>query len=258
LKALYLKYDREKFWENYWKEFDIDLEEFSDLNIYPINMTSKYISRHSKILECGFGGGRVIRHLHKYGYDIEGIEYDERIVEKLKEVDNSLKIRQGNVLDLQYNDNYFDITLCFGVICGLERNAAKAINELIRVTKKGSLLIVSVMLDNFARALQKTLNVFSNEEKNFYAWMNTRDEWTNYFKTFGLKVVDNRVMVSRYNIYYWTPLLRSIKTSDLRLARVKESAYKLNFLGELIWLLHKYVLRKQFAGGITFVLKNDK
>lgn len=71
MEALYLKYNETKFWENYWEEFQVDYEEFTDLNIYPIDITLNNIQKSDRILECGFGGGRVIRHLHKNGFNIE-------------------------------------------------------------------------------------------------------------------------------------------------------------------------------------------
>jgi len=260
MRALYLRYNRKKFWEDYWKEFGVDMEEFIDLNMYPIEMTLKYVKKTDKILECGFGGGRVIRHLSKYGYDVEGIEYDSKIVEELKKVDNSLKIYQGDILNLAFEDNRFDATLCFGVIGGLYDKMARAIQELQRVTKNNGIIIISVMLDNIARTIQKILNSLfnKNQKKEFYAWMDTEEGWNNYFKSFGLQIIDSKEIISRYNIYYWAKFLRSSQKSNLKLARVKEDAYKLNPIGEIFWLIHKYVLKKQLAAGITFVFKNIK
>jgi len=256
MNSLYIKYNREKFWEDYWKIFEVDPEEFVDLNMYPIDITLKYVKKNHKILECGFGGGRIIRHLHKNGYDIEGIEYDKRIVYKLKKIDGSLKIHEGDILKLNFKDNLFDVSLCFGVICGLYDKTAKAIFELKRVTKNNGIILISVMLDNVARKIMRIINFFSKEKLNFYAWMDTKDNWINYFNSFGLDTIEYKEVVSRYSIYYWNKFLRKNIDSNLTLARVNEKEYKLNFLGELFWQIHKSILRNQLAMGITFVLRN--
>jgi len=90
--------------------------------------------------------------------------------------------------------------------------------------KGGGVIIVSVMLDNLARRSQKIINHFLSQElPEYYAWMDTPQRWGNYFETFGLDVMHIYPIVSRYNIYYWTPFLRSRKKTDLSAPRVDES-----------------------------------
>lgn len=258
MKALYLRYNREKFWENYWNEFSVDHDEFLDVGMYPIDLTLKYVRKDARILECGFGGGRVIRHLAKHGYQIEGIELNPVIVEQVKQADVSLKVTEGNILDLQFENNSFDVSLCFGVLGGLESGLATGLMELKRVTRPGGLLIVSVMLKNIGRFAQKLLDLFSIYDESFYAWMDTQEGWQNIFRAFDLGFVESRPMVSRYNIYYWTKFLRPSGKTDLALARVKDSAYRLNPLGKIMWFLHKKLLQKELAGAVNFVLRNQK
>ncbi len=195
MKSLYLKYNRVAFWKKYWEEFDVDYEEFIDLNVYPIERTLKYVRKTDKVLECGFGGGRIIRHLTKYGYDIEGIEHERGAVEKLKSVDDRLKITCDDILNMDFADNRYDVALCFGVIGGLYDNTARAIWELKRVTKNGGTILISVMLDNLARKMQKHLSHFSDGEEEFYAWMDSKKGWENYFKTFGLYAIGSQEVV---------------------------------------------------------------
>src|SRR4051812_5842761 len=77
MQPLYLRYDRKAFWKEYWEGVEVDPPTFLDLDIYPIHPTLKYLNRDDAILECGFGGGRVIRHLVNTGYrNVYGAEYD--------------------------------------------------------------------------------------------------------------------------------------------------------------------------------------
>lgn len=205
-----------------------------------------------------FGGGRVLRHLHTHGYDVHGIEYDDLIVSKIKEADSSLKAYKGDILNMQFDEDTFDVSLCFGIVGTFQRDMAKAIFELKRVTKGNGIILISVLLDNLARRMQKTMNSLSPERNNFYAWLNSRAGWCNYLESFGLEIIDSRVIVSRYNLYYWAGFLRSAAESNLNLARVKEDEYKLNWLGECLWSLHKNVFREQLAGGVTYAVRNRK
>ncbi len=256
MKKLELHYDRKKFWENYWKEFQVDQEEFKDLEMYPIAMSLKYCRPNDRILECGFGAGRVVRHLHKFGFNVEGIENDRSIVDLVKTTDPRLKVEFGDICKMNYPAGTFDVALCFGVIGGLNEKTDPALHELTRVVKPGGYIVVSVMLDNWARRLQKLLNQFSKEPLEFYAWMNSPSDWAHYFSIQNLKVIDRAEIISRYNVYYWTRWLRSaFSNTNLSDARIQDDQYKLNFVGLCFWFLHKFFLRQQLAAGMTFTLQ---
>jgi SAM-dependent methyltransferase len=259
MKKLELGYDRVKFWEDYWLEHGVDHDQFLDLDMYPIRMTLRHVSPRQKILECGCGAGRVVRHLSKHGYDVVGLDYDRRILSQLKANDRTLKILAGDASCLSFADDSFDVTLCFGTIGTLHGKTAASLLELRRVTRRGGKLVLSVMLDNSARRLQKALNrLTSSRVPEFYAWMDSESGWRAHFESFGLEVIDSDPMVSRYNLYYWTPLLRPREKTDLTSARVEDSAYKLNFLGKFLWFIHKRFARRSLAAAMTFALINAK
>ena len=251
-----LVYNPQRFWGDYWKRHSVDREEFVDLDIYPIELTLKHIRKTDHILECGFGAGRVVRHLAKCGYRVRGVEYDAAIVDQVRRVDPSLNLQQGDICNLPYFDGSFDVTLCYGVVGGLEAKTGAALMELKRVTRAGGIILVSVMLDNTARFAQRILNRWHRGERRFYAWMDSPDGWENYFNSLDLHSVERKAVVSRYNVFYWAPIFRSREPSDLTLARVKDDEYKLNALGRIAWFLHRKLLRTTLAGGMIFALRN--
>lgn len=257
MKELILKYDREKFWKEYWERCCVDPSRFKDLSIYPIAPTLKNVKPNDSVLECGFGGGRVLQHLANEGcYDVFGLEYDESIVRRIKAMNPKLNVEYGDIAGMHYVDHSFDVVLCFGVIAGLQDKMARAVSELIRITKPGGTIVVSVMLNNTARRLHKFINsITSTENPNFYAWMDTVRGWNGYFRSFGLKTICCDPVVSRYSIYYWTPFLRSKKGTDFNAARVDEKEYQLNMLGEIVWRCHKHIFQWSFAMAATFSLK---
>lgn len=259
MKKLELAYDRAKFWQDYWREHGIDHAEFHDLGMYPIAMTLRYVRSDHAILECGCGAGRVVRHLHSRGFDIVGLEYDAKIVGDLKQCDPELRLVEGDASRMPFSDNSFDVSLCYGTIGTMHTGMASALMELRRVTRPGGTVVLSVMLHNLARFMQKAINrVTTAKPREFYAWTDSERGWTAYLESFGLRVIDTEPMVSRYNIFYWAPLLRTRGKTDLTLARVDDAQFKLNPAGRAVWLLHRTVLRRQLAAAITFAVANDK
>jgi SAM-dependent methyltransferase len=255
MRRLDLAYDRAKFWENYWQEHGTDHSRFEDLSMYPIKMMLRHVAASDRILECGCGAGRVVRHFSGSGHKIVGLEYDVRALEWLGEADPSLLLTAGDGTRLPFPDHSFDVACAFGMVGALGEKTADAVSELRRVVRPGGKIIASVMLANIARKAQKALNhlTANGRAPEFYAWTDTEQGWANYFSTFGLKVIETDPMVSRYNVFYWTPFLRSPGT-DLARARVNDAEYKLNALGELLWALHAKWMRRSLAAASTFVM----
>lgn len=100
----------------------------------------KYLKKGSKILEIGAGTGRYSIALAKMGYDVTAVELVESnlkvLRENSKEIAN-LKSYQGDALNLQFEDNSFDMVLCLGPMYHLfnKKDKDRAISETIRVCK---------------------------------------------------------------------------------------------------------------------------
>lgn len=257
MRALYLRHGKADEWCTYWETFGVDREEFVRTDIYPIDVALDYVKKDQDILECGFGGGRVIRHLATHGYRVRGIERDGEIVAALKRADPSLPICRGDALNLPFADHSFDTSLCFGVVAGLQTGLARAVWELKRVTRPNGTVVLSVMLDNFARSMQSLLQVGRRKTREFYAWMDEGAGWANYFRSFAFEIIDARPIVSRYNIYYQARFLRARAPCDMSRARTDESEFKLNAAGAAFWLLHRTLGREMLASGTTFALRNE-
>src|SRR3989344_5248458 len=95
------------------------------------------------ILDVGCGEGFTLNRLkeNKIGKRLEGIEYSKTAIELGKKSYPDIKITQGDIYNLSYKDNEFDLVLCTEVLEHLE-NPTKGLKELIRVSKK--YLVVSV------------------------------------------------------------------------------------------------------------------
>lgn len=140
--------------------------------------TMDYINRFAKagdkILEIGAGTGRYSIALAKAGYDVTSVELVENNLAVLKENSSGLKniqAFQGDALDLsRFADESFDVTLVFGPLYHLyeEKDVHKTLDEAIRVTKKGGVILVAflsvyaILFDNYLNE-----NLAAGLEENF-------------------------------------------------------------------------------------------
>lgn len=168
----------------------------------------KYLKKGNRILEVGAGTGKYSLHYAKKGYQIDSIELVESNIEVLKSnIENNMNINveQGNAIDLsRYGDNTFDITLVLGPLYHLfdKDEQQKAIEEAIRVTKKGGIIYIAfilfdlIMLDT--TFVNGTIKQDYLEEKRItkdYKSINNKENIFNlmYFKDVKSLIDNNKV-----------------------------------------------------------------
>lgn len=104
-----------------------------------------------KILDCCAGGGIYAFELAKKHEVVAGdlVEKHVSLLKKKQKSNPLLKdIVQINVLDMSiFNDESFDVVLCMGALYHLqnEEDRQKAVNECIRVVKKGGYIVFSYL-----------------------------------------------------------------------------------------------------------------
>ena len=127
--------------------------------------TMKYIHQvipeKASIIEVGAGTGRYSVTLAKEGHDVTALELAKSNLEILRQNSRGLEnitCYQGDALDLsRFHDNTFDLTLVLGPMYHLydEREQQKALDEAIRVTKDGGIIMVAflsvhaILFDNY-------------------------------------------------------------------------------------------------------------
>jgi len=121
-------------------------------NTYPY--LEEHLPEEGHVLDAGGAAGRYTVWLAENGYQVTLVDISEEQLEiaeeKLEErgLLDQVKIRKGDIRDLEFEDETFDAVLCLGgplshVIDDEERETAA--NELIRVAKKDHPVFVSVM-----------------------------------------------------------------------------------------------------------------
>jgi len=119
--------------------------------ITTMNFVHRYLNPGSKILEVGAGTGQYSVRLAKEGYDVTAVELVEKNLEQLKKNAGNLQNihpLQGDATNLSaFSDETFDVTLVLGPMYHLyePEEVHKSIDEAIRVTKKGGVLMFAFL-----------------------------------------------------------------------------------------------------------------
>jgi len=148
--------------ENKWN--DVYTENFGGM-WYPdegiVKFSARYLKRrigiekwknrkeNSKILDAGCGHGRHVVFFAEQGFDVTGIDQSKDAIEvgkKWLDTKNlSAKIEVGDLTNLPYDDNSFDVIVSFGVLDHiLFSDAKKAMKELHRVCSPGGYVYLAL------------------------------------------------------------------------------------------------------------------
>jgi len=154
-----------------------------------------------KILNVGCGPGRSSEYLSKFG-KVTSIEYDKFCCEFASEK-TGLEIINGSITELPFSDNSFDLVCAFDVIEHVEDDQL-AINELKRVTKNESLILITVPA--------------------FMSLWSHHDVINHHFKRYKIKEVNqlfdstnngNKVFDTYFNSFLFLPIYFFRKVSNL-------------------------------------------
>ena len=104
-----------------------------------------------RILEVGFGTGLSFLNLRDLYKEIYGLDLDASI-DKIKTVfhdkDIVLNLRNGNVLQMPYGDEYFDTVLLVSILEHLKPDELEmAFMEIYRVLKPGGIVVFGVPIE---------------------------------------------------------------------------------------------------------------
>lgn len=103
-----------------------------------------YADEDSRVLDVGFGLGYGLNILAIKAREVSGVDVDVKVLNYCKNTLQGRNPRLANLVlydgyNLDYPDNYFDISCCVDVIEHVE-DFDKLIKEMLRVSKKGIFL----------------------------------------------------------------------------------------------------------------------
>ncbi|MBQ5446879.1 MAG: methyltransferase domain-containing protein [Lachnospiraceae bacterium] len=145
--------------EKYYNKFNEDKRLLRRHGNVEFVTSMKYIheylgeDKNKKIIDIGAGTGRYSVALANEGYDVTAVELVKYNLGILKQKNSLVKAYQGNALKLsRFNDESFDITILFGPMYHLIKfeDKVKALKEAARVTKKGGVILVAYVMNEFS------------------------------------------------------------------------------------------------------------
>jgi ubiquinone/menaquinone biosynthesis C-methylase UbiE len=123
-----------------------DKIDINTIQISPWYLREKDV-KGKKMLEAGCGGGHLYTELSLLGADIVGLDQTPNSLEHIRKLFEEYEVKpklvNGNIEEIPFKENTFDIVTSMGVIHHTPRTQ-KALNNLARVTKKGGTVHIMV------------------------------------------------------------------------------------------------------------------
>lgn len=229
------KLERRKYWEDFWLEVEEDVDTISSEDVYPLYPATRHLARGMRVLECGCGMGRVVKHLRACGHEVVGMDYEARCIERLHAQRPALRLYVGDASGLPHPAASFDAALCFGTLSNIP-DPAPALRELRRVLRPGGVLVASVTNDSLPRRLLTWAGYLRGGRRCFSMVAYAPAEWARIVAAHGFEIAEVSPIVTRLPLYACLPFLRSRETRmlDWRRARDGDRGLRLNAAGE--WL----------------------
>ena len=224
-----------EYWKKRWTEIEADKPMMNENN-YPLKYSNMVIKDKSEtILEAGCGAGRILRYYHNKNYKIIGIDFIKEAIEKLKIVDKTLDVRFGDILNLEFKNESFDIVLAFGLYHNFHsENLQKSVKETYRVLKKGGKLCASFRADNIQELIVDWIrNENNSKPKEFHKLNLTKKEFIELLEKNGFKT--NKIFsVQNMPFLYKFKLFRAKDHKIFNESKGRLEGYKLSYLGNFI------------------------
>lgn len=183
-------------WRDYWSKIGIEKEIGSCEKDELWEIIKKFTGLDNKIIDAGCGLGRWVIFLSNKGYDILGVDNFKEVIERLRQVDERLKLRMADVRKLPFKDKEFDVYLSFGVVEHFEEGPMEALKEAKRVLKKGGIIILETPHDNFLRRAKRLIKKFlwRKKEKStfglqFYEYRFKTSELKKFLQDLNFKIL---------------------------------------------------------------------
>ena len=132
----------------YWITAREKIYGFPDYDRNLCNFISDKIPQNDELLEVAIGTGFPFADFfQKTGYNVYGIDISPTLIEKCKQLNPNIHGKVGDAEKLDYPSDKFGCTYCFHSSSYFP-DLTKAIDEMLRVTRQGGLVIFDIQNRN--------------------------------------------------------------------------------------------------------------
>jgi SAM-dependent methyltransferase len=195
------------FWDNSWKTLFTEdyyrqyekgaLEEYGAFFV-------KYLQRNDAILEAGCGTARYVVALKAKGYShIEGIDWGEDTIKRVKDIYPDLPVRVGDAANIDVDSDSYDGYISLGVVEHCEDGPDCYLAEAFRVLKPGGYAFISVPYVNKLRKLKAKLGFYAERNisnMDFYQYAYSKIEFQGMLEKAGFTVVETGGVVGSFAV----------------------------------------------------------
>jgi SAM-dependent methyltransferase len=254
MRVTYRRANNKDYWTKRWADIPAD-QPMQNRDAYPLKYAELTVkSKDRPILEAGCGAGRILRYYHQRGYDILGIDFIEVAVTKLKDIDPSLRVEVGDIMQLRFPDRSFGYVLAFGLYHNLEHGLEKAIAETHRVLTKDGLVCASFRADDIQTRLTDWLAdrrarknpAAKSAQLAFHKRNLTRSEYVQLFARAGFKV-ESVYTVENMPILYKFGFFRAADHKTFDENKARKEGYRLSWIGQRLQNLLMRIAPHQFC-----------
>lgn len=238
MRITYRSHGVKDYWDARWSDIPADVA-MTNCNAYPLKYALQTISSDDGlILEAGCGAGRILRYFHDRGYKIEGFDYIQVAIDKLRVADPNLHVETGDITSLKYSDCSYRYLLAFGLYHNLEHDLSLAVDESWRVLESNGRLCASFRADNIQTALidwlaDRRLRKSGKERGKFFHKSNlTRKEFCSLFENAGFSV-ESVYPVENMPIMYKFSMFRAYGHKSFDENKARAEGYRLSPFGQI-------------------------
>lgn len=155
----------------------------------------RYLPRDGLIVEAGCGRAEITVALAQRGYAVEGVDYDAKTVEILKQQFPELNLRVADVTALPVPDAHYAAYISIGVIEHREAGPEPFLDEAIRVLRPGGIAIFTVPYINPIRRWKARRGDFDGSRPEglpFYQYAFDECESRAYLEAAGFEVLETQ------------------------------------------------------------------
>lgn len=251
--AVFERHATPEFWDGQWERESVEQRLKSGKTHHFIKaLTQKFVPTGGTILEGGCGTGEVVSCLRQWGYDASGVDFAEKTIQAVKDIDPTLPLFVEDVRHTHFASETFDAYWSLGVIEHFWDGYDEIVTEAHRVLKPGGILFLSFPVMSPLRKIKARLNLYrrldaSAPTDDFYEFMLDQDVIAQHLVPMSFERVSTYMYDALKGIKDEVPLFRRavqhLYKSRSRLARASRLALTTT-LGRLTGHMTVLILKK--------------
>lgn len=188
-----------EFWDEHWNEQDkVRLLRNPPKHRFICGVTRKHLAVGARILEGGCGLGDKVYALKKAGYEPVGVDFAKETVAWVNQNLPDLHVVEGDVMNLEFDEGYFDGYWSLGVIEHFYNGYDSILQEAFRVLRSGGILFLTFPAMSGFRKRKAANGRYdpwqesSEQLARFYQFALDPDRVTRQFENGGFKLIESR------------------------------------------------------------------